>query len=155
MALKLQIDQDLKQAMLSGNKVLAETLRGLKSAILNAEIAKNKRDAGLIDDETVEVLSKESKKRTESAELYAQGGNAERQKLELDEKEVIDKYLPAQMSDDEISKLVDETIATIGKDQSKMGQIIGQAKQKAGPSADGATIARLVKERLQWYYSWE
>src|SRR5207302_1072349 len=98
MGVKQQIDQDLKAAMLSGDKTLATTLRGLKSSILNAEIAGGKRETGLSDDETVQVLSKEAKKRQESADLYVQGGNSER--------------------------------------------------QEAGPAADGATIARLVKEKL-------
>lgn len=148
-SLKEQIDRDLKAAMLGGDKVLAETLRGLKSAILYAELAVNKKDRGFNDDEIVGVLTKEAKKRQESAELYKQGGNAEKEQAELTEKNVIQKYLPEQMSDEELGKLVDEVITQVGKDQSKMGQIIGQVKQKAGPSADGGAIAKLVKEKLQ------
>lgn len=148
MTIKEQIDADLKSAMLAGNKTLAETLRGLKSAILNVEIEKGAREQGLSDDEAIQVLSKEAKKRQESADLYKQGGNSEKEQAELAEKKVIEKYLPEQMSEEELGKLVDEAIAQIGKDQSKMGQIIGAVKQKAGPSADGATIAKLVKEKL-------
>ncbi len=149
MALKQQIDQDLKAAMLSGDKTLTTTLRGLKSAILNIEIAQGSRESGLSEADLITVLSKESKKRQESADLYAQGGNDERKQLELEEKRVIDKYLPDQMSEVELGKVVDGIITQMGKDPSKMGQIIGAAKQKAGAGADGATIAKLVKEKLQ------
>lgn len=149
MSLKDQIDQDLKAAMLSGNKTLAETLRGIKSEVLNAEIAGVKRDVGLSDEEMVSLLTKEAKKRQESADLFKQGGNEEKYRAELVEKEVIAKYLPEQMSEAELSKIVDQVISQVGTDQSKMGQIIGQVKQKAGASADGGTIAKIVKEKLQ------
>lgn len=148
MSLKEQIDQDLKQAMLAGNKTLTETLRGLKSAILNAEIYQDSREQGLSDDEIASVLSKEAKKRQESADLYQQGGSQERAQAELDEKTVIEKYLPEKLSDDELSVLIDGVIKDIGKDPTKMGQIIGAAKHKAGVGAEGSTIARLVKEKL-------
>ena len=67
MSVKQQIDQDLKTAMLGGDKTLTMTLRGLKSSILNAEIEQGKRESGLSDDESINVLSKEAKKRQESA----------------------------------------------------------------------------------------
>ncbi|MET0779310.1 MAG: GatB/YqeY domain-containing protein, partial [Candidatus Saccharimonadales bacterium] len=88
--LKQRIDQDLKVALLGGNKVLATTLRGLKSVILYAEVAKGVRDEGLGDDEIITLLAKEAKKRQESADLYEQGGSPERARLELDEKTVIE-----------------------------------------------------------------
>lgn len=149
MSLKQQIDNDLKAAMLAGDKILAETLRGLKNAILNAEIAQGKRQEGLPDEEVITVLTKEAKKRQESADLYKQGGNSAKARAELVEKDVIERYLPAQMSEEELNKVVDEVITQIGKDPGKMGQIIGIVKQKAGASANGATIAKLVKEKLQ------
>ncbi|MGZ6005657.1 MAG: GatB/YqeY domain-containing protein [Candidatus Saccharimonadales bacterium] len=149
MALKQQLDADIKQAMLGGDRTLTETLRGLKSAILYAEVAKGKRETGLEDSEIIDVLSKESKKRQESADLYKQGGNEEKAQAELAEKEIIQKYLPEQLSEDDIKKLVDEVIASQGEvNPQMMGQIIGQVKQKAGASADGAVIARIVKDRL-------
>lgn len=150
MALKHQIDQDLKQAMLAGDKTLTETLRGLKSAILYAEVAKGKKESGLEDPEIIDVLSKEAKKRQESADLYKQGGNDEKAQAELTEKEIIQKYLPEQMTEDDIKKLVDEVVSELGDvNQQMMGQVIGQVKQKAGATADGSVIAKLVKEKLQ------
>jgi uncharacterized protein YqeY len=149
MSLKQQLDQDLKTAMLSGDKVLVTTLRGLKSAILNVEIAENKRDTGLSDEEVVSVLQKEAKKRQESAELYDQGGNTERADAEREEKRVIEQYLPAQLSDDALQALVDQAIAELGASGPQaMGQVIGKVKQLSQGQADGARIAAAVKEKL-------
>lgn len=149
MTIKQIIDQDLKAALLGGDKVLATTLRGLKAAILNAEVAKNARESGLPEEEIVNLLQKESKKRQESADLFGQGGNSEKQAAELTEKEVIAKYLPAQLSDEEIGAIIDEVITSTGASNIQaMGQVIGAVKARAGAAADGAVIARLVKERL-------
>ncbi len=149
MSLKDTLNQDLKQAMLAGDKTLVETLRGLKSAILNQEVAKNKRDSGLEDSEVVDVLSKEAKQRQESADLYAQGGNAEKQQAELTEKTVIEKYLPAQLSEAQIGQIIDQKMTELGASGLQaMGQVIGAVKQQTAGQADGAIIARLVKERL-------
>ena len=148
--LKARIDQDLKTALLAGDKVLATTLRGLKSAILYVEVAKGVREQGLSDDEIVAVLSKEAKKRQESADLYKQGGNEERAEAELAEKRAIEAYLPSQLSDDDLAKVIDETVAELGaSDPSALGQVIGAVKQKTAGQADGARIAQLVKQRLE------
>ena|SRR5688572_899114 len=147
--LKARIDQDLKTALLAGDKVLATTLRGLKSVILYAEVAKGVRDEGLGDDEIIVLLSKEAKKRQESADLYEKGGNQEKAEAEMTEKKVIEAYLPSQMSDEDLSGLVKETIAELGvSGPSAMGQVIGAVKQKAGAQADGARVAQSVKEHL-------
>lgn len=147
--LEQRIQDDLKAAMLRGDKVGTETLRGLKAALLSTKIEKGKRDSGLSDDEIIAVLSKEAKKRQESADLFRQGGNEEKASAELAEKALIEKYLPAQLSEAEIAKLVDEAItASSASGPQAMGQVIGAVKQKAGASADGAVIARIAKERL-------
>jgi uncharacterized protein YqeY len=144
-----QIDKDLKEALLAGDKAKAETLRGIKSALLNEAIATGARDSGLADDAIQKILAKESKKRQEAADLYKQGGADDRASKELAEKAIIDTYLPAQMSEAEISKLVDEEIAKVpGATMQNMGQIIGAVRGRAGGTADGALIAKLVKEKL-------
>jgi uncharacterized protein YqeY len=149
-SLKLRIDQDLKQALLAGDKVLATTLRGLKSVILYAEVAQGLRDTGLDDDAIIALFAKESKKRQESADLYRKGGSDERAEAELTEKKVIEQYLPAQLSDEALIAIVDAAIAESGASGPQaMGQVIGLVKQKAGVGADGGRIAVLVKERLQ------
>jgi uncharacterized protein len=144
-----QIEKDLKQALLSGDKAKAETLRGLKSALLNEAISQNARETGLTDEQIQKVLAKESKKRQEAADLYKQGGAAERAGAELAEKAIIDAYLPEQMGEDEVAKIVDEEIAKAGQPAMQdMGRIIGAVRARAGGQADGALIAKLVKEKL-------
>lgn len=149
MTLKVQIDADLKTAMLGGDKVLTTTLRGLKSAILNVEIAENKRDTGLTDDEVTVILGKEAKKRQESADMYTQGGSADRAAAETLEKQVIEKYLPQQMDDEALKNLVEAAVTETGAaTMQDMGKVIGIVKQRAGASADGGRVAQMVKERL-------
>src|SRR4051812_895118 len=106
-----QIERDLKTALLAGDKTTAETLRGLKSAILNELISQNARDTGLTDEQIQKILSKESKKRQEAADLYKQGGSEPRAQAELAEKAIIDGYLPEQMSEEQVAKIVDQQIA--------------------------------------------
>jgi uncharacterized protein YqeY len=144
-----QIDKDLKQALLAGDKAKAETLRGIKSALLNEMISQGARDSGLSDEHIQKILARESKKRQEAADLYKQGGSEERASAELAEKAIIDAYLPEQLSEEEIAKLVDEQIAATGAaGPAAMGKVIGAVKAQAGSSADGALIARLTKEKL-------
>lgn len=148
--LEQQIEQDIKAALLAGQKDKATTLRGLKATLLNVKVAEGKRDSGLSDDEVIAVLSKQAKQRQESADLYVQGGNQSKADAELAEKAIIETYLPAQLSRDELVTLIDEVIATTGASGPQaMGQVIGAVKSKAGAAADGAVIAGLVKERLQ------
>lgn len=147
--LKPKLEQDLKQALLAGDKNRALILRSLKSAILYVEVAKGVRSDGLPDEEIISVLAKEAKKRQESADLYKRGGNDEKAEAELAEKAIIEEYLPAALSDEELSQLVDSVIAELGASGPQaMGRVIGAVKQKAGSAADGARIAQLVKERL-------
>lgn len=148
--LKQQIEQDLKTALLAGDKARATTLRGLKSVILYAEVAKGVREQGLPDDEIIALLSKEAKKRQESADFYEKGGSEERKAAELAEKVIIEAYLPKQLAEEEVIKIVEEAIAAADDNSPQsMGRIISTVKQKTGAVADGSLIARLVKERLQ------
>lgn len=148
--IKQTIDQDIKSAMLSGDKQTVSALRNLKAAILTAEIASGKRDEGLSDTEVIGLLQKELKKRTEAADLYEQGGNAESAAEERFEEDVIKKYLPKQLDETEIDALIDEVIneAGIEMNNQAMGKIIAGVKEKSGGAADGALIAKLVKARL-------
>lgn len=149
MNLKQQLDADLKTAMLAGDKVLTTTLRGLKSAILYAEVAEGNRESGLSDEAIVQLFTKESKKRQESADLYMQGGNIERAEVELAEKKVIAGYLPEQISDEELDAIIEEAQKSVGGEgMAAMGRIIGVVKQKVGAQADGARIADSVKRRI-------
>jgi uncharacterized protein YqeY len=147
--LEAKLEQDIKAAMLAGDSSKVSTLRGVKAALLNLKVATNKRDIGLSDNEVISILAKESKQRLESADLYKQGGNEEKANDELQEKAIIDDYLPAQLSYEELEKVIDKIIEenpTIG--MSGMGQIIGKVKSEVGANADGSKIAQLVKEKL-------
>jgi uncharacterized protein YqeY len=147
--LEERIDQDIKAALLGGDKTTATTLRGVKAVLLNLKVATGKRESGLSDDEVLPVLAKEAKKRQESADLYVQGGNQSKAEAELAEKKLIEGYLPTQLSEAEISGIIDEVIAQTGvAGASDMGQVIGKVKAKVGASADGSLIARLAKEKL-------
>ena len=144
-----QIEKDLKQALLSGDKAKAETLRGIKSALLNEAISQGARETGLSDEQIQKILARESKKRQEAADLYKQGGSEERASAELAEKAVIDAYLPEQLSEAEVAKIVDEEIAKAGEvSMQDMGRIIGAVRGRTAGQADGGLIARLVKDKL-------
>lgn len=149
MNLKQTIDQDLKQALLGGDKLKSETLRILKSVILNEEIAQNKRDVGLPDEEIISCLKKEVKKRQEASELYQKANEVARAKKELDEVKIINAYLPKAMSDEDVLMLVNQVVSEIGSDQKFMGKIISEVKALSKNSADGSQIARIVKETLR------
>jgi uncharacterized protein YqeY len=149
MNFKEKIDQDLKAALLGGDKERASVLRGVKSAVLYEEVAKGVRDSGLPDDQIMSILQKEAKKRQESADLYIQGGNAEKADAELSEKKIIEEYLPAALSEEDIAKLIDEIAAENPITKETMGATIASVKAKSGGAADGATVARLVRDRIE------
>lgn len=149
MALKQRIQDDLKAALLGGDRFVGETLRNLKAAILNEEVAQNKRDEGL-DEATVEqVIAREVKKRNESIKLYIQGDRADLAEAEQKEIDVIKPYLPQQLSEAETQAIVDEVIQITGATtMADMGKTIGAVKSKVGNTADGALVAQLVKKAL-------
>lgn len=146
MALKQQLDQDIKAAMLAGEKSKAEVLKSLKSAILYEEVAQKVRDTGLTDEQVLVVFAREAKKRGESAELYNKAGESERAATELAEKEIIDAYLPKQMSDEDLEAVVAQVLAE--NPSAQMGQVIGAVRAKVGQSAEGGRIAAAVKSKL-------
>lgn len=153
MAIRQQLTDDIKAAMLGGDKLRTETLRGLKTVMLYADVAAKSRDTGGIpDDEILTLFAREAKKRQESADLFVQGGAQDRADKELKEKAIIESYLPAQLSEADLLALIDTAIAEQAEQcatgMQAMGKVIGAVKAQAGNSADGSIIARLVKERL-------
>jgi uncharacterized protein YqeY len=136
-----RIEQDLKEALLAGDKEKTETLRTIKSSLQNEAIAQGARDSGLSDEHVQKILARESKKRQEAADLYQRGGAADRASAELAEKAIIDAYLPEQLSEAEIAKAGSPTMQD-------MGRIIGAVRGRLGARADGALIAKLVKDKL-------
>jgi uncharacterized protein len=149
MPIKAQIEDDLKAALLSGNRFNSEVLRGLKAVILNEEIASGKRNEGLDDSVIEQLIAREVKKRHESAGLYDGAGRPELSEKERAEAEVLLGYLPKQLSEAEIQTVIDRVLSEKNiVDISGMGQVIGAVKQELGNSADGAVIANLVKNTL-------
>ncbi len=143
--LKEQINADLKTAMLARNAFETTVLRGLKASILDEEVKLSKREEGLNNDEIETLVAREVKKRKEAAGLL----DEERAENELKEAEILSKYLPEMASEDEIRAAVKAEIAEMGEVSIKqMGAIIGKMKAKFGNSADGAVLARIVKEEL-------
>ncbi len=144
-----QLEDDLKKAMLAGDKARAEVIRGLKNALQYEAVAQNAPDRQLGDEQIQKVLAREAKKRQEAADIYQAAGESGRAETELAEKKIIKAYLPEQMDETQLAELVKTEIAAAGSPTMvDMGKIIGAVKAKAGASADGATIARLVKENL-------
>lgn len=141
-----KIQSDIKTAMLAGEALRVEVLKGLKSAIQNQAIEKKSE---LEDEEIIKTVQKEIKKRNEAAELYAQAGDDERKQKELDEIEILSSYLPEQLSDDELAEVVTRVIKENDIDSpQKMGMVIGMINKQIGASAEGAKIAAEVKKQL-------
>lgn len=149
MALKEQISDEMKAALLGGNRFVGETLRNLKAAILNEEVAQGKRDEGLSDADIEKVIAREAKKRIESAKVYRENSRPELAEPEEQELAILQQYLPKQMTEDELRAIVKEKIAELGATSPvMMGQVIGAVKQAAGNTADGAVVAQIVKQEL-------
>ncbi len=147
---------DLKAAMIAKDALRVSVLRSLKSAFTYAKVApkttigKNGDDK-LDDGALTALIAKEAKKRQESADSFVAAGQPDRAESELAEKAIIDAYLPTPLSGEELQQVVDAAIAQLdegSRNPKAMGQVMSVVKSKAGPSADGSLIARLVKERL-------
>ena len=137
--------------MKAGNEIAKSTLRMALSAITNAEVAGD-AVVELTDDQVIQVLQSEVKKRSESAEVYEQAGRTEAAIKERAEAEVLAQYLPAAMSDEELAEIVTEEVANAAASGAEgmraMGAVVKAVRQRVGSSADGGKIADLVKAAL-------
>ena len=149
MALKQRIRDEMKAALLGGNRFLGDTLRNLSAAILDEEVKQNKRDDGLNDEAVEKVIAREIKKRRESAAIYRENDRIDLAEPEEKEVAILQAYLPEQMTEVELQQLINEKIVELGvSDLRSMGQVVGAVKAVAGNKADGAVIAKLVKQAL-------
>jgi uncharacterized protein YqeY len=135
--------------MLARDEFTTTTLRGLKSAILYEEVAKGKRDEGLSDDEILTVITKQVKQRDDAIAIYLGASDNERADKETREREILSKYLPTPLTDDELGEIIKKVIADGNFTIRDMGRVIGAVKTEAGARADGGRIAAMVKESLQ------
>lgn len=148
MSLKQQIDTDIKQAMLAKKKDELTALRAVKSAILMAETEKGSGD-GLSQDVEMKLLTKAVKQRKESAALYKKEGRDDLAQKEYLEAEVIGRYLPKQLTPEELREALAKIIADTGANGPQdMGKVMGAATKALAGKADGKTISGLVKELL-------
>jgi uncharacterized protein YqeY len=147
-ALKEKLRTDLSAAMKARDEVRTRTLRMALTAVSNEEVA-GKAARELSDDDVVKVLTREAKKRREAAEAFARAGRAEQAQAERDEGVVLDGYLPAQLSDEELSELVRAAIAESGADSPRaMGQVMKIVNPKVAGRAEGGRVAAEVKRQL-------
>lgn len=148
MSIKETLKADLTEAIRSSDKVVSGTIRMVLTAITNEEVS-GKEARVLTDDEVITVLSREAKKRREAAEEFAKAGRTDKAAEEKAEGEVIAKYLPAQLSEDDIKKLIAGAIASTGAaGPSDMGKVMGAIKPQIAGKADGALVSSLVKAAL-------
>jgi len=148
MSLKQQIDNDIKKAMLEKNKDELTALRSIKSQILLAETEKGGSDT-LAGDVENKILMKAAKQRKESAEIFQKENRDDLAKKELLELEVISRYLPKQLSEEEIKAVLKEIIEQVGaKGPQDMGKVMGAATKQLSGKADGKVISDLVKKLL-------
>ncbi len=148
MGLKETLKNDLTEAIRSSDKVVSGTIRMVLTAITNEEVS-GKEARVLTDDEIITVLSREAKKRREAAEEFAKAGRTDKAADEKAEGDVIARYLPAQLSEDDIKKLIATAIASTGAaGPADMGKVMGAIKPQIAGKADGSLVSSLVKAAL-------
>lgn len=143
-----QVSADIKTAMLARDKVALEALRGIKKEFLEAKTAKG-GDGTLPDDQAVKILQKMVKQRKESARIFTEQNRQELADNELAEVAVIEKYLPAQMSDEQLEAEIAAIIAQVGAASPQdMGKVMGVASKQLAGKAEGRAISEKVKALL-------
>jgi uncharacterized protein YqeY len=136
-----QVQEDVRTAMKSGERERAAALRMVVDAL--------QQDAKLGEGDEVAVLQRERKKRLEAVDAYREGGRGEQADIEQTEAELIEAYLPEQLSDAELGELVSAAIEETGAtEQGQMGQVMSAVMPKVGGRADGKRVSQVVRERL-------
>jgi uncharacterized protein YqeY len=148
MALEQEVMQKMKEAMKAKDTVALASLRSIKSEILKAKTASsNKED--MSEAEELKLVQKLVKQRKDSAQTYKEQNREDLAEAELAEAKIIEQFLPAQLSEEEIGKEVEAIIAETGASSMKdMGKVMGLASQHLAGKADGKTISKIVKEKL-------
>ena len=146
MQLKEQIQSDLKNALRARNELEVSTLRMLLASLINKE---KERGLEITDEEAQGILLTEVKKRKEAAEAFAKGGREEMAEKERKEMAILQQYLPEQLAEEEVRKLVKEAIEQTGaKIPQDMGKVMAVLMPRVRGKADGALVSALVKEFL-------
>ena len=145
-----KINGNLKKAMQGKDELTVSVLRLLISAIRNKEISLRQGERReLADEQIIEVIKSEIKKRKDSIEAYTQGGRPDLADKEKKEEEMLKAYLPPQIADEELEKIVRETVSLLGKVSEKdFGKVMGQVMAKVKATADGNKVSEAVKKIL-------
>lgn len=142
------VNNDIKKAMLARDKVTLEALRGIKKEFLEAKSAPG-ANGELSDDSALKILTKMAKQRRESAKIYTEQNRPELAESELAEVSVIERYLPRQLSEAELSAELEKIIAAVGASSpADMGKVMGAATKALAGRAEGRAISAKVKELL-------
>lgn len=148
MALFEKVNEDIKTAMKERDKVALETLRNIKKVFLEAKTAPGANDT-LEDTDALKMIQKLAKQGKESAQTYIEAGRQDLADAELAQVSVIERYLPEQLSEAEIEKIVKTIIEQTGAASMKdMGKVMGMANKQLAGKADGKTISGIVKKLL-------
>ncbi len=150
MSLKERIGEDIKIAMKAKDKIRLETVRSIKKAILEKEIAlRPKGIDSLSEEHEIELLSQQAKQRRDAIEQYQNAGRDDLAEKESQELAIIETYLPEQISDEELETIINDIIASSGATSVKdLGKVMGPAMKQLKGKADGKKIQALVKSKL-------
>ncbi len=146
-----QILESIKDAMRARDKIRLEVLRGVKTAFVNELVASNRTPQDVLtDDEALTVLTRLAKQRRESIDQFTKGDRPELAEKEASELVILEDYLPAQMSADEVRQIVEEKKAALGiTDKSKMGMLMGMLMKELKGKVDGNVVRQAVEAALQ------
>ena len=141
-----QIEIDLKTALLAGDSLKVEVLKRLKNSLNNLKI---EQKHALSDNQAVRVVQREIKKCIEAAEIYSSADASERAQKERNEALILETYLPRQLSEEELETIIDKIVSENGASSpQEMGKVMGLVNKEIGARASGATIAKIVKQKL-------
>ncbi len=147
MNLTFRIKENLKKAVKKGNSLEVSVLRMSSAALHNAKIAKGEK---LSEEEEIEVLSREAKKRKESIEAFENAGREELAEKERKELEILEEYLPEQISREELEQIVRETIEFVGaSSKADLGRVMGAVMSKVKGRAEGALVKEIAENLLE------
>lgn len=148
MSLQDKVMTAMKEAMKEKNQEALAALRAIKSEILLAQTETGSKEE-LTEDQEIKILSKLVKQRKDSAAIFQQQNRTDLSELELAQAEIISQFLPAQLSEDEIAKVVEKVIVQTGAEGMKdMGKVMGIVNKQLAGQADGKTISTIVKAKL-------
>lgn len=142
-----KINKKLKEALNNGDKKIALVMRSLIAEIRNKEIDLKGRGSELTEEDVIQVIKKEAKKRNDAIDLYREGGRNDLVENEEAELKILEEFLPKQMSDEELRKIVEDVIES--SEDKNFGLIMKEVMKRVGGSADGSRVSAIVKEKLK------